>query len=295
MLGGQVCFMLLAASPLSANVLDIQRVCFGCIFLEAYGMTENSCAISNIDLGDNLCGDIGSPSLACEINNCVPGYYKDEFHSEDVNEGKHSRTSSSKERGNDEDMIQKLAEKYMDHLGRGKSKGTAKNPKLPIAAMSFRSSSDVSLHSSMYAMMLVSLGSPSLSCISSSSMLSRESFCCLGCIVIVLIEPWTWVFGIAGLQLASRIVVEGTVQDWTLGLEPVSSRLFCLGLKVYHLPPASSISHERARSSNNAQDSLAFLSRSLPLADVGSMVRLLVIIVLERSYASGERFSMMVV
>nr|GEU43207.1 putative nucleotidyltransferase, ribonuclease H [Tanacetum cinerariifolium] len=33
-----------------------------------------------------------------------------EFHSEDVNEGKHSRTSSSKERGNDEDMIQKLAE-----------------------------------------------------------------------------------------------------------------------------------------------------------------------------------------
>ncbi|GJS95323.1 transposon ty3-I gag-pol polyprotein [Tanacetum coccineum] len=42
-----------------------------------------------------------------------------EFHSEDVNEGKHSRTSSSKERGNDEDMIQELAEKYMDHLERG--------------------------------------------------------------------------------------------------------------------------------------------------------------------------------
>ncbi|GKA57498.1 protein kinase-like domain, concanavalin A-like lectin/glucanase domain protein [Tanacetum coccineum] len=36
-----------------------------------------------------------------------------EFHSEDVNEGKHSRTSSSKEKGNDEDMIQKLAEEYM--------------------------------------------------------------------------------------------------------------------------------------------------------------------------------------
>ncbi|GJT75049.1 long chain acyl-CoA synthetase 7, peroxisomal [Tanacetum coccineum] len=118
MLGGQVCFMLSAASPLSANVLDFLRVCFGCIFLEAYGMTENSCAISNIDLGDNLCGNIGSPS-----------YYKDEFHSEDVNEGKHSRTSSSKERGNDEDMIQKLAEKYMDHLGRGKSKGAAKRSK----------------------------------------------------------------------------------------------------------------------------------------------------------------------
>nr|GEV96244.1 transposon Ty3-I Gag-Pol polyprotein [Tanacetum cinerariifolium] len=36
-----------------------------------------------------------------------------EFHFEDMNEGKHSRTSSSKERGNDEDMIQELAEKYM--------------------------------------------------------------------------------------------------------------------------------------------------------------------------------------
>ncbi|GJT03776.1 RNA-directed DNA polymerase [Tanacetum coccineum] len=45
-----------------------------------------------------------------------------EFHSEDVNEGKHSRTSSSKERGNDEDMIQELAEKYMDHLERAKNK-----------------------------------------------------------------------------------------------------------------------------------------------------------------------------
>ncbi|GJS31647.1 hypothetical protein Tco_0492267 [Tanacetum coccineum] len=36
-----------------------------------------------------------------------------EFHSEDVNEGKHSRTSSSKERRSDEDKIQELAEEYM--------------------------------------------------------------------------------------------------------------------------------------------------------------------------------------
>nr|GEW70556.1 putative nucleotidyltransferase, ribonuclease H [Tanacetum cinerariifolium] len=35
------------------------------------------------------------------------------MNSEDVNEGKHSRTSSSKERGNDEDKIQELAEEYM--------------------------------------------------------------------------------------------------------------------------------------------------------------------------------------
>ncbi|GKC38274.1 RNA-directed DNA polymerase [Tanacetum coccineum] len=56
----------------------------------------------------------------------VLGIY--EFHSVDVNEGKHSRTSSSKERGNNEDMIQEPAEKYMDMFQkRGKSKGTAKN------------------------------------------------------------------------------------------------------------------------------------------------------------------------
>ncbi|GJT82493.1 hypothetical protein Tco_1056835 [Tanacetum coccineum] len=36
-----------------------------------------------------------------------------EFHSEDANEGKHSRTSYSKERGNDEDMIQEPANEYM--------------------------------------------------------------------------------------------------------------------------------------------------------------------------------------
>ncbi|GJW36647.1 RNA-directed DNA polymerase, partial [Tanacetum coccineum] len=50
-----------------------------------------------------------------------------EFHSEDVNEGKHSRTSSFKEMGNDDDMIQELAEEYIDHLEHDKSKGTAKN------------------------------------------------------------------------------------------------------------------------------------------------------------------------
>ncbi|GKG37894.1 hypothetical protein Tco_0457117, partial [Tanacetum coccineum] len=59
--------------------------------------------------------------------------------------------------------------------------------------MSFCPSSGVSRRSSMYAMVLVSLGLPFLSCSSSSAMLSRELFCCLGCIVIVLIEPWIWV------------------------------------------------------------------------------------------------------
>ncbi|GJV19891.1 transposon ty3-I gag-pol polyprotein [Tanacetum coccineum] len=43
---------------------------------------------------------------------------------EDVNEDKHSRTRSFKERGNDENIINELAEEYMEHLERDKSKGT---------------------------------------------------------------------------------------------------------------------------------------------------------------------------
>ncbi|GKD68089.1 RNA-directed DNA polymerase [Tanacetum coccineum] len=45
-----------------------------------------------------------------------------EFYFEDVNEDKYSRTSSSKERENDEDVINKLAEEYMDHIDHGKRK-----------------------------------------------------------------------------------------------------------------------------------------------------------------------------
>nr|GEY43237.1 putative nucleotidyltransferase, ribonuclease H [Tanacetum cinerariifolium] len=45
-----------------------------------------------------------------------------EFYSKEVNEDKHSRTSFSKERGNDEDTINKLAEKYMDRIDSGKGK-----------------------------------------------------------------------------------------------------------------------------------------------------------------------------
>nr|GEU95738.1 BTB/POZ/MATH-domains containing protein [Tanacetum cinerariifolium] len=54
-----------------------------------------------------------------------------EFHSEDVNEAKHSRTSFSKEKGNDEDMIQELAKEYMNHLEHCKSKGIARSNVTP--------------------------------------------------------------------------------------------------------------------------------------------------------------------
>ncbi|ONI04510.1 hypothetical protein PRUPE_6G325200 [Prunus persica] len=66
-LGGRVRFMGSGASPLSPDVMDFLRVCFGCQVIEGYGMTETSCAMSMMDEGDNLSGHVGSPNPACEI------------------------------------------------------------------------------------------------------------------------------------------------------------------------------------------------------------------------------------
>ncbi|WZZ74663.1 hypothetical protein YC2023_086033 [Brassica napus] len=66
-LGGRVRFMGSGASPLSPDVMDFLRVCFGCSVREGYGMTETSCVISSMDEGDNLSGHVGSPNPACEV------------------------------------------------------------------------------------------------------------------------------------------------------------------------------------------------------------------------------------
>ncbi|XP_022743477.1 long chain acyl-CoA synthetase 7, peroxisomal-like isoform X2 [Durio zibethinus] len=66
-LGGRVRFMASGASPLSPDVLDFLRVCFGCLVVEGYGMTETSCIITLMDGGDNLTGHVGSPLCGCEI------------------------------------------------------------------------------------------------------------------------------------------------------------------------------------------------------------------------------------
>lgn len=109
-LGGRVRFMGSGASPLSPDVMDFLRVCFGCQVIEGYGMTETSCAMSMMDEGDNLSGHVGSPNPACEIKLvdvpemnytsedqphprgeiCVrgpivfQGYYKDEIQTKEV-------------------------------------------------------------------------------------------------------------------------------------------------------------------------------------------------------------------
>ncbi|KAJ9681988.1 hypothetical protein PVL29_018059 [Vitis rotundifolia] len=113
MLGGRVHFMGSGASPLSPDVMDFLRVCFGCQVIEGYGMTETSCVISCMDKGDNLSGHVGSPNPACEIKLvdvpemnytsedqpyprgeiCVrgpvlfQGYYKDEVQTKEVIDG----------------------------------------------------------------------------------------------------------------------------------------------------------------------------------------------------------------
>lgn len=66
-LGGRVRVMASGASPLSPDVMDFLRVCFGCQVTEGYGMTETSCVITAMEEGDNLSGHVGSPNPACEV------------------------------------------------------------------------------------------------------------------------------------------------------------------------------------------------------------------------------------
>ncbi|KAG8363819.1 hypothetical protein BUALT_Bualt19G0061900 [Buddleja alternifolia] len=66
-LGGRVRYLTSGASPLSPDVMEFLRVCFGCQVIEGYGMTETSCVISSMEDGDNLTGHVGSPNPACEI------------------------------------------------------------------------------------------------------------------------------------------------------------------------------------------------------------------------------------
>ncbi|KAK1380086.1 Long-chain-fatty-acid--CoA ligase [Heracleum sosnowskyi] len=65
-LGGRLRYIISGASPLSPDVLEFLRVCFGPV-VEAYGMTETACAISALDKDDILIGHVGAPSPSCEV------------------------------------------------------------------------------------------------------------------------------------------------------------------------------------------------------------------------------------
>jgi long-chain acyl-CoA synthetase len=66
-LGGRVRLMSSGASPLSADVMEFLRICFGGEVIEGYGMTETSCIISAMDIGDKSIGHVGSPISSCEV------------------------------------------------------------------------------------------------------------------------------------------------------------------------------------------------------------------------------------
>lgn len=66
-LGGRVRLIVSGASPLSPDVLEFLRICFGGRIIEGYGMTETTSPISSMDEGDNLNGHVGSPSPSCEV------------------------------------------------------------------------------------------------------------------------------------------------------------------------------------------------------------------------------------
>ncbi|KAL4852872.1 Long chain acyl-CoA synthetase 7 [Chlorella vulgaris] len=65
--GGEVRLLTSGASPISAEVFDFLRICFGAAVIEGYGMTESSCLISMTPPGDPTAGHVGPPSPACEV------------------------------------------------------------------------------------------------------------------------------------------------------------------------------------------------------------------------------------
>jgi len=66
-LGGRVRLISSGSAPISPEVLDFLRVCFGGVVFEGYGMTESACVISKTAPDDFSTGHVGPPASSCEI------------------------------------------------------------------------------------------------------------------------------------------------------------------------------------------------------------------------------------
>lgn len=66
-LGGEVKYMTTGASPISEEVMQFLRICFGATVLEGYGMTESSCTMTLTRPDDTSLGHVGAPLPSCEI------------------------------------------------------------------------------------------------------------------------------------------------------------------------------------------------------------------------------------
>ncbi len=59
--------MTTGASPISGEVIDFLRICFGATVVEGYGMTETACTISLTSPQETTCGHVGGPLPCCEV------------------------------------------------------------------------------------------------------------------------------------------------------------------------------------------------------------------------------------
>ena len=66
-MAGEVRLMTTGASPISAEVMDFLRICFGATVIEGYGMTETACTICMTAPGDTSSGHVGGPLACCEV------------------------------------------------------------------------------------------------------------------------------------------------------------------------------------------------------------------------------------
>jgi len=66
-LGGRVRIMSTGSAPISPEVLEFLRVCFGGVVFEGYGMTESACVIAKTAADDFSTGHVGPPAPSCEV------------------------------------------------------------------------------------------------------------------------------------------------------------------------------------------------------------------------------------
>ena len=59
--------MLSGSAPLSANVMDFLRICFGCLVIEGYGLTETTSAVAGTAPEEHRGGHVGGPAPSVEL------------------------------------------------------------------------------------------------------------------------------------------------------------------------------------------------------------------------------------
>ena len=66
-IAGHVRIMTTGSAPISTEVMEFLRICFGAAVIEGYGMTETACTITMTRPDDTTSGHVGGPLPCCEI------------------------------------------------------------------------------------------------------------------------------------------------------------------------------------------------------------------------------------